>query len=236
MCTRSIILTWRTPPFLSQVRIKMQQDEVPEHMIRIYCEDEDEQERARSATTGAETGGVPGTDAKGGYRRSRRRNTTVTLRKLHWNALAADRIEKSVFASKALGEGMSEVDSRDVELLEKMFAEHKTAAKGKKEGGGNKTKKVTILDQKRSNAIAIGLSQFKRQNGDCRAIARAVLYDEPGSFDAGSLETLHDMLPTSHETKRLVGYRGDTSLLGNAEQFCLGVMEYVIIRAFHLII
>ena len=82
----------------------MQQDAVPEHMIRIYCEDEDEQERARSATTGAETGGVPGTDAKAGYRRSRRRNTTVTLRKLHWNALAADRIEKSVFASKALGE------------------------------------------------------------------------------------------------------------------------------------
>ena len=119
-----------------------------------------------------------------------------------------------------LGGVHSHVNGQDVALLEQMFAEQSSAAtkgKGKGKGGAggkagsgsaaSKAKLVQILDRKRANAIAIGLSQFKSLKRDAKTSAQAVLEAPAWQFTVGSLETLRDILPTTHEIKRLNGYR-----------------------------
>lgn len=149
-----------------------------------------------------------------------------TLRKIHWTALKADMVEKSVWSkeTKIRKTVPAQVTARDIAQLESIFGE-KRSNRAEKKGGSKKPKgPVRLLDPRRSNNVSIGLSQFK-SIGKAVDIVKVLKEVHPKVLTTERLAGLLEIVPTTSEARRLQNFRGSTSQLGEAEQFLLTMSQ-----------
>eukprot|EP00026_Physarum_polycephalum_P003220 Phypoly_transcript_03230.p1 GENE.Phypoly_transcript_03230~~Phypoly_transcript_03230.p1 ORF type:complete len:808 (+),score=212.09 Phypoly_transcript_03230:295-2424(+) len=87
---------------------------------------------------------------------------------------------------------------------------------------------VNILDMRKGNNIAIGLSQIKGVTPN--QIAQAILQAKDGILTTEHLEMLAKYIPTSEEMENIKAYTGDKALLGLAERYYLEIDPQLIPR------
>nr|CAB3246104.1 FH2 domain-containing protein 1 [Phallusia mammillata] len=85
-----------------------------------------------------------------------------------------------------------------------------------------KTRKVSLLDSKRSLNVNIFLRQFKRSTA---VLAESIKSCDVSFMNSDKLRALRKLLPDKHEIKTLLEYSGDVSLLDNAESFLRRVIS-----------
>jgi hypothetical protein len=122
------------------------------------------------------------------------RRPSVPLQKVHWSAIPADRLDRTLWASdQSSRPGVAEeifFADRDIAQLEQLFGAaavvSRPAGSGREGADNNNREKETgrsvidpsrlfVLDAKRAQNITIGLTQFKGVQGGATAVARAIL-------------------------------------------------------------
>lgn len=142
----------------------------------------------------------------------------VKLKQINWNKLNANIVNKSVWSK------LNDVPV-NAEELEQYFCAAAAKAAGPATPQAAKPTIVNILDMRRGNNIAIGLSQIKgMSHSDIRdAIIEAK--DGDKGLSADHLEMLAKFIPTKEEMDQIKAYTGDHALLGAAEKYFLVVDE-----------
>ena len=83
---------------------------------------------------------------------------------------------------------------------------------------------INLLDSRRSLNINVFLRQF-RQFDSCSDLVRILARGESETLGPEKLRCLLRLLPVDDERDALTSFAGDRSRLGNAEKFCLELMQ-----------
>lgn len=159
------------------------------------------------SSTGGSTRSIDSTS-----RQSSRRSSSVSLVKMHWNTVPADKLENSIWAQNE----EDSIEEKEMQELEKLFAAsgHTSNIGGKVSEEKTKSAassvadarmKLLVLDARRAQNIVISLSQFKGQKSH-KELLEAVcrLDDLNGALNIDKLQNLVPLLPTLHEAKKMV--------------------------------
>ncbi|KAH3745062.1 Actin-binding FH2 protein [Pelomyxa schiedti] len=142
------------------------------------------------------------------------------MKQLAWNKIP-DRKARSTFW------GQVSTVPVDFAALESLFCSNtdkKTApaaATGTASPTPVKVKLVNILDSKRSNNVAIALSQIKLSYDEIRD---TIIQLKTSQLSLDSVRALLKNIPTPDEIELLKAYSGDRALLGKAEQFFITII------------
>ena len=155
-----------------------------------------------------------------------RRRTSVTMQKIHWKPVSQERVENSLWASATDSENV--IDDSEVRELENLFGAKKPNPAQTKRGGSlpnkSKAQKISLIDVKRSNNIAISLAQFKAfQTYD--DMCKAVVSLDSSKLSGEQLQNMMALLPTQDEMRKMKEYKGGCDGLGRAENFFLAVTK-----------
>lgn len=132
------------------------------------------------------------------------RKASVSLVKLHWDTIPADKLENSIWATTT---GEDSLD--DLEELEKLFGNQPSSNNLQNTSTSpravDEKMKLHYLDPKRSQNIVIGLSQFKSLASSHDEILNAIcsLNDLNGKLNADRLENIRNIIPTAVEFKQI---------------------------------
>ncbi len=152
-------------------------------------------------------------------------------KRLYWKSLDASKVtEGSLWADDEEQNGID----IDEEEFAKLFVDANSPRKitgelisqsGAKKMTNTPTKKqvVYLIDMKRGQNACIALSRVKVSFTDIRRKLSAM---EDKDFSADFLGFIKEYLPTYEETAKLKGYKGDKSVLGQAEVFMLEMLDF----------
>jgi hypothetical protein len=148
----------------------------------------------------------PGDAKQGGgntAQASKRRRSSLRMRRIHWNTMSADQVKGSVFGQRRTSLGVA---PSQIALLEKLCVESDSkqeAGPSKKSGKGKELRVLRVLDPRRSQNILISAAQFKHL---------ALAYRQQQEVKLVELRrVVHGDANDKHET--LVKYRSGDDLL-----------------------
>jgi hypothetical protein len=157
------------------------------------------------------TGGSVGSSES---RPTSRRSSSVSLVKMHWNTVPADKLQNSIWANN----DEDSMEEKEMQELEKLFA----ASGNAPTSGGSEGKvssavpakvdprmQLLVLDPRRAQNIVIGLSQYKGQKSHKQLLEAVCRLDDlDGGLNIDKLQNLMPLLPTLHEAKKMAPARG----------------------------
>ena len=139
-------------------------------------------------------------------------------RRLHWSALKS----RDLGATRTVWNANEEPLEVDLSALGDIFAARAPAKSGKAAKGPEAARdaKVTLIDLKRANNIAITLARFKMPFDQ---LAVCVSNCDTAAIDLDGYLALLRCLPDEEELAAVLGSGEDKARLGRAEQFFLAV-------------
>jgi hypothetical protein len=200
----------------SGVAQKMLQDEMPSDKIVVFS---------------AGPSGVTDSNGRKPNRRDGRGRADSdshrgnSFRKVHWKSLATERAAISIWNRETSLRKTAPIrlSPQDFQELKRLFGRKAPGStydlsESEKSRGGKKKQAFSALDSRRSNNIAIGLSQFKAVGG-ADAILQSLKMCDFDFLSPDRLSSIYEIAPTSVEIKRYTNFRGSRSRLEPAEKF-----------------
>jgi len=110
----------------------------------------------------------------------------------------------------------------DERVLEERFARPKGRRQSVQASGSEVPKgRVTLLDQKRSNAVAFALAKINKIVPEGQTLREAILRVEESVLKPETLKMIIDILPTAEEASKLRDFSGSLDMLDKPEQMLL---------------
>eukprot|EP01041_Mallomonas_annulata_P005865 gene5865-11842_t len=185
-------------------------------------------------TTGAVgSGGRPATAGGGGGSRP-----TVSLQKIHWDTLPAEKLRNSVWKTTdeddggdgdSYGHGQGHQQDHDMDELQELFGSremNRSRSNSKQDASKSDTGiRLVVLDAKRAQNVVIGLAQFKSFGPHANLFRAVCAFDKCNDqLDTEKVEKLRALLPTSSEASKLKDQR--VQLTHPAEQFFKVALDF----------
>ncbi|XP_046906478.1 FH2 domain-containing protein 1-like [Hypomesus transpacificus] len=154
------------------------------------------------------------------------RHGSLQLRNLNWDLIPKEKVEGRF----SVWTGPDEFPI-DLSSLNELFGQTRSRTHKRESdachglrplGSPPRAKQVSILDGKRSMNVGIFLRQFKSA---VKEIVEDIKQGSSQRYGSEKLSELCKLLPDSEEERRLRGYRGDPSQLGDADLFMLLLVE-----------
>jgi hypothetical protein len=143
-------------------------------------------------------------------------------KKFHWNTIAANKVAENSLWTEECTDTVTidedEFNSLFVEVI--CTPKKKTADVLKKDDVPAKKEKqvIYLIDMKRGQNLAISLARIKMSFSEMRDNLDQL---NDNSFTADQLTNMMEYMPTTEEAKIVRNFKGDLSLLGQAEKYML---------------
>ena len=171
-------------------------------------------------------GGLLGLNAlPKGMKRKQEIKPKNKMRNLHWTKVKPKDVKGTIWES--IDDEKLDLDFKDFEEIFGAKKKKPTKKGGKKGGNNNKSKpkkkdsiepmeQITLVDDKRSYNVDIGMSRFKMSY---ERIRNAILIMDEDALDLDKVTKLLSYIPTPSEQDLLKNFTGNTKALANTEKF-----------------